>query len=72
MVYDVIIAKKIDLKRGNRFLPFLDISSHRMSRPYQQCAVYAVRCDSIGSRELPLWENRLNDFKSMSNPIHAR
>ena len=72
MVYDVIIAKKIDLKRGNRFLPFRDISSHRMSRPYQQCAVYAVRCDSIGSRELPLWENRLNDFKSMSNPIHAR
>ena len=72
MVYDVLIAKKIDLKRGNRFLPFLDISSHRMSRPYKQCAVYAVRCDSIGSRELPLWENRLNDFKSMSNPIHAR
>ena len=72
MVYDATVTKKIDLKRGNRFLPFRDIPLHRMTRPYQQCAVYAVRCDSIGSGELPLWENQLNNFKSMSNPIHAR
>ena len=72
MVYEAAVTKKIDFKRGNRFLPFPDIPFHRMTRPYQQRAVYAVRCDSIGSGELPLWEDRLNNFQSMSNPIHAR
>jgi hypothetical protein len=57
LVYQTAVAEKINVKSGKRFLPFLNVASDRMSRPYEQRAVYAVRCDSIGSGELPLREN---------------
>src|SRR3984893_629783 len=66
------IAKKIDRKGGKRFLPFENVRSERMSHPDQQRAMEAIGGDSISGGKLPSGKDRLNNFESMRDPLHAR
>ena len=65
------VAKQIDLEGGKRILPLRGAQSDLVSRPDQQRTMQAVRGDRVGGGELPLRKNRLNDFESMRDPIHA-
>src|SRR6516164_658867 len=71
VVDDAPLTKKVDLEAGKRFLPFRRARSNLMSPRDQQRAMQAVGSDGISGGELPMGKNRLNDFKSVRNPIHA-
>jgi hypothetical protein len=63
-VYYEPVAKKSDVKAGKQSLRFRSARTDPMSWPYQQRAMQAVRGDRVGGGELPMWENRLNDFEA--------